>query len=107
MKKWRAYWLVAKNTWDEALTYRLNFAVWRLRVFLSLISTYFLWLTLLPTGSTIASYNQNAMLTYIVGGAILYAIVMSTRTAMVADDIVQGNLSNYLIRPVNYLLYYF
>lgn len=103
----KTYFLVARNTWDEALTYRLNFAVWRLRVFLSLISTYFLWLTLLPQGASIANYNQSLMLTYIVGGAIIYAIVMSTRAASVADDIVQGNLSNYLIRPVNYIWYYF
>ncbi len=107
MKKLTTYWLVAKNTWDEALTYRLNFAVWRLRVFLSLISTYFLWLTLLPKGSTIGIYNQASMLTYILGGSIMYSIVMSTRAAGVADDIVQGNLSNYLLRPVNYIFYYF
>ena len=103
----KSYYLVARNTWDEALTYRLNFSVWRLRVFLSLISTYFLWLTLLPRGSTYASYNQSTMLTYIVGGAIVYSIVLSTRVATVSDDIIQGNLSNYLLRPLNYILYYF
>lgn len=107
MKKLASYWLVAKNTWDEALTYRLNFAVWRLRVFLSLISSYFLWFTLLPKGSTIGDYNQATMLTYILGSAILYAVVMATRTASVADDIIQGSLSNYLIKPVNYIGYYF
>lgn len=107
MANWKTYYLVARNTWDEALTYRLNFTVWRLRVFLSLISTYFLWLTLLPKGSTIADYNQATMLTYILGGSILYSVVMSTRVASVADDIIQGNLSNYLLRPVHYIFYYF
>lgn len=107
MKKWKVYWLVARNTWDEALTYRLNFTVWRLRVFLSLISTYFLWFTLLPKGVSIATYNQETMLTYILGGSILYSVVMSTRGAGVVDDIVEGNLSNYLLRPLNYIFYYF
>ncbi len=81
--------------------------VWRLRVFLSLIVTYFLWLTLLPSGVSFASYNQKTMLTYILGSAILYAVVMATRAATVADDIVQGDLSNYLIKPLNYIGYYF
>ncbi|HEX7041806.1 MAG TPA: ABC-2 family transporter protein [Patescibacteria group bacterium] len=107
MASFRAYYLAARNTWDETLTYRLNFAVWRLRVFLSLISTYFLWLVLLPKGENIAGYNQSSMLTYIVGGGIVYSIVLSTRVAAVSDDIVQGNLSNYLLRPVNYIVYYF
>lgn len=107
MASWKTYYLVARNTWDEALTYRLNFTVWRLRVFLSLISTYFLWLTLLPKGTNFANYNQATMLTYIVGGAIVYSIVLSTRVATVADDIVQGNLSHYLLRPLNYIGYYF
>lgn len=107
MAHWKTYYLVARNTWDETFTYRLNFAVWRLRVFLSLISSYFLWLTLLPKGATFGNYDQATMLTYIVGGAIVYSIVLSTRVATVADDIIQGNLSNYLLRPLNYTFYYF
>lgn len=107
MASWKTYYLVARNTWDETLTYRLNFAVWRLRVFLSLISTYFLWLTLLPSGTNFANYDQATMLTYIVGGAIVYSIVLSTRVATVADEIVQGDLSNYLLKPMSYIGYYF
>lgn len=103
----KKYYLVARNTWDQTVAYRLNFVMWRFRVFLSLISTYFLWYTLLPPGKSIASYNQPTILTYILGGSIVYSIVLSTRVADVANDITQGDLSNYLIRPVNYILYYF
>lgn len=101
------YYLVARNTWDQTISYRLNFVVWRFRVFLSLVSTYFLWFTLIPSGKTIADYNQYAILTYILGGSIVYSIVLSTRVADVANDITQGDLSNYLMRPVNYIGYYF
>lgn len=107
MANWKTYYLVAKNTWDETLTYRLNFAVWRLRVFLSLITTYFLWVTLIPSGTSIVGYSHAIMLTYILGGSLVYSIVLSTRIATVADDIVQGNLSNYLLKPMSYLFYYF
>lgn len=104
MKK---YFLVARSTWDETVAYRLNFVMWRFRVFLSLITTYFLWFSLLPQGRSIADYNQATMLTYILGGSIIYSIVMSTRVADVANEIVQGDLSNYLTKPINYILYYF
>ncbi len=104
MKK---YYLVARNTWDQTVAYRLNFIMWRFRVFLSLISTYFLWFTLLPQGKSIAQYHQATILTYILGGSIVYSIVLSTRVADVAEEITQGDLSNYLMRPVNYIGYYF
>jgi len=101
------YYLVARNTWDQTVAYRLNFVMWRFRVFLSLITTYFLWFTLLPKGKIIGDYNQSKILTYILGGAIVYSIVLSTRVADVANDITQGDLSNYLLKPVNYIFYYF
>ncbi len=104
MKK---YYLVARNTWDQTIAYRLNFVMWRFRVFLSLITTYFLWLTLLPQGKVIGSYTQPTILTYILGGSIVSSIVLSTRVADVAEEITQGDLSNYLTRPVNYIGYYF
>lgn len=104
---YKKYYLVARNTWDQTVAYRLNFVMWRFRVFLSLISTYFLWFTLLPTGKAIGSYTQATILTYILGGAVLYSIVLSTRVGDVANEIIQGDLSNYLIRPVNYIGYYF
>ena len=103
----RKYILVAQNTWDQTIAYRLNFVMWRFRVFLSLITTYFLWLTLLPSGKSIGSYNQGSILTYILGGSIVYSIVLSTRVADVANEITQGDLSNYLMKPVSYIWYYF
>lgn len=103
----KSYYLVARNTWDEAVSYRLNFMVWRLRVVLQLLTSYFLWVTILPTGRHFGGYNQSMMLTYILGAAILSAFVLATRTSAVAEEITQGTLSNYLTRPLNYFLYYF
>lgn len=107
MANWKSYYLVARNTWDEAVSYRLNFMIWRLRVVLQLLTTYFLWYTVLPSGGKFGGYTQSMMLTYIMGTAILSAFVLSTRTSTVAEDITEGNLSNYLIRPINYFWYYF
>ncbi len=107
MSNLKSYYLVGRNTWDETVSYRLNFMVWRLRVVLQLLTTYFLWFTILPSGKYFAGYNQSMMLTYILGTAILSAFILSTRTSSVAEDITQGTLSNYLIRPLNYFWYYF
>lgn len=104
MKK---YWIVIKNTWDEMLTYRLNFMMWRIRMVLHVIAMYFLWLAVLPQDGAIGGYSQTMMLTYILGTSLLGAIVLSSRSYSVGDEINSGDLSNYLIRPVNYFSYWF
>ncbi|MBI2327292.1 ABC-2 family transporter protein [Candidatus Curtissbacteria bacterium] len=101
------YFQVAKNTWDETVSYRLNFVMWRIRVVLQIITLYFLWLSILPKDTTFLGYNQSLMLTYILGTSLLAAFVLSSRSYSVGDEINQGNLSNFLIKPINYFLYHF
>lgn len=101
------YLLVAKNTWEETLTYRLNLVMWRLRTNLSLLALYFLWFAIIPKDAIIFGYSQSLMLTYILGTAIMSAVVLSNRSYAIGDEINQGNLSNFLIRPINYFLYWF
>lgn len=103
MKK---YLLVAINTWSEVFTYRLNFFIWRFRSLVSLLPIYFIWLTIFSTRSSIFGYNESQMLTYVLGTAFINSIVISSRTYLIGDEINTGNLSNYLLKPINYFLYY-
>jgi ABC-2 type transport system permease protein len=104
MKK---YLLIAKNTWDEMLTYRLNFSMYRLRMVLGFLTMYYLWYALLPENGILFGYSQKLLLTYMFGTAIMQAFILSSRSYAIGDDINQGNLSNYLIKPLNYFLYWF
>lgn len=101
------YLSVAKLTWDETLTYRLNFTIWRIRSVLSLLTIYFLWFSVLPSGSSLAGYTQNSILTYIIGAYFVGAIVFSSRTPEIGDNINSGDLSIFLLRPINYFFYWF
>jgi len=87
--------------------YRLNFALWRLRVNLQLLTMYFLWLAILPKGVLFGAYDQSLMLTYILGGGFLSSMIISSRSQGVGDHIISGDLSNFLIRPINYFAYWF
>lgn len=89
------------------MIYRLNFVMWRVRVFLGLVTTYFLWLAVLPANGQLFGYSQNLMFTYILGTAIMSSLVLANRSYVIADDISSGNLSNFLLRPVNFFLYWF
>lgn len=104
MKK---YYIIARNTWDEMLTYRVSFIMWRLRNVIQLLTIYFLWSVILPTGKTLLGYSQSLMLTYILGTSLLDSIVLSSRTYAVGEEINNGNLMNFLLRPINYFMYWF
>lgn len=103
----KKYMLVAKNMWDQATSYRLNFVMWRFRQVLQLLTVYFLWSAILPPGKSFVGYNQSLMLTYIFGTSLVNSIILSSRIWEVADEINTGMLSNLLLRPMNYFVYWF
>lgn len=105
MKK---YLQVAKITWDEAITYRLNFVMLRLRIIFHVLTLYFLWLAVLPNKTDeLFGYTQASMLTYVLAISIVSALVVPIRSYAIGDEIVSGNLSNVLLKPINYFLYWF
>lgn len=102
-----AYLLVAKHTWDEYVAYRLNFAMWRVRSVLQLLTTYFLWFVVMPSSGTLLGYTRSSMLTYVVLSDLFSSIVLSSLTGEVGSEINSGDLSNYLLKPINYFAYWF
>lgn len=101
------YFRVFANTWSETLSYRLNFVMWRFRTVLQLLTMYFLWSTLIPTNGSLFGYSQSQMLTYILGTSLISSIVTATRTAELGEQINNGDLSNFLLKPINYMKYWF
>jgi ABC-2 type transport system permease protein len=103
MKK---YIQVMKNMWDEMVTYRLNFTMWRVRNVLGLLTLYYLWSSLLSGNASIGAYSKPLMLTYVFGTSFFNAVVLSSRTQEVGEEINKGDLSRFLIRPINYFFYW-
>jgi len=88
------------------MIYRLNFIFWRLRVVMQILVVYFLWLALFSGRNELFGYNQSQMLTYVLLTSLARSIILSTTTMEIGSIINQGNLSNYLIRPINFFRYY-
>lgn len=103
----RKYWYLIKLTWNEILEYRLNFVMWRVRWVLGLIAVYFLWLAVFPSTGSLFGYTKSLILTYILGTSLISSTVLSSKTIAIGDEINQGNLSNFLIKPINYFKYWF
>ncbi len=106
----RKYWQIIKNTWAEYSVYRLNFLVWRLRSFISFATIYFFWLALfsVPQGpGQFFGWSEREILTYILGVAVVRSVILSSRTIDVGGEITEGNLTNYLLKPLNFLRFWF
>lgn len=102
MKK---YLKICSNSLQEYFAYRLNFILWRVRVVVSILISFFLWQTIFKSKPLVFGYQEAQMLTYIILITFLNGVVLSTQTFRVAEEINSGSLSNFLIKPFNYFGY--
>lgn len=102
------YLTIFTISWQNELTYRLNFLVWRIRNILRLLMTYFLWKGVFVAKSQVFGYSQDQVLTYVFLVLIISTIVLSAPSSdNIGGEIGSGDLSNYLVKPVSYLMYWF
>lgn len=100
------YLRIITITWAEMLEYRLNFVLWRVRFVMQRLVVYFLWWALFSTRETFFSYTQSTILTYVLLVGIIATFVTGTRVYGVGELITHGDLSNILIRPINFFSLY-
>lgn len=104
----RKYLRIFSTSWQDELTYRLNFVLWRIRNILRLLLTYFLWSGVFLVNSKIAGYSSGQMLTYVFLVLVVQSLVLSAPSGeSMGGEIGSGDLSNYLVKPQNYLRYWF
>lgn len=105
MKK---YLTVFAIDWQNQFIYRLNFVLWRARNILRFLMTYFLWRGVFVSTPSVFGYSQAQLLTYVFLVLIVQTIVLSAPSAdNIGGEIGNGDLSNYLVKPVSYLKFWF
>lgn len=106
MKK---YFLIANATFQEYLIYRLNFLLWRLRNIFQLLVIYFLWASVfVDSGRMFFGYSQSQIFTYVIFSSFIRSYVTSGSSLNgVGANIVTGELTNYLVKPIGYIRYVF
>lgn len=105
MKK---YWSIFKISFQQEFAYKVSFVMWRFRNVLQIFVAYFLWDKIFSDPSRVVfGYDRSRILTYVFGIILVRAIVLSARAIDVSNDIAQGDLSNYLVKPISYFKYWF
>jgi ABC-2 type transport system permease protein len=101
------YWHVVKIGLSNTLVYRVNFFFRGAFSLLPLLATILLWRTIYRGQSgEVAGYSLAGMISY-----YLMVTIVDTLTAVTEDDwqiaadIKDGNISQFLLKPINYLAY--
>jgi ABC-2 type transport system permease protein len=101
------YWHVLNIGVQNSLTYRFNFLTRTLFGFIPLTAMLFLWRTIYEgkeAGATVGTYTLAQMISY-----YLLVTVVDTFTAVseddwqIAADIKDGRISQFLLKPIDYL----
>ena len=87
-------------------TYVLSVLAWRVRNVLRVLVIYVLWLSILSFYPAFSGYSTDSILTYILLAMMVQAVVFSSRTIDVSNDISSGDFSNILLKPIDYFKYY-
>jgi ABC-2 type transport system permease protein len=106
MKK---YWHVVGIGIQNNLTYRFNFLARTVFGFIPLIAVLYVWRTIYSgnaPGSTIGSYSMAEMISYYLLITLVDALTaVNEDDWQIAADIKDGNISQFLLKPVDYLVF--
>src|SRR6185295_16447462 len=104
MKK---YWHVVNIGIQNTLTYRVNFLFRSLFGLIPLFATISLWRAIFAgKESTVAGYTLASMISYYLVVTIVDALTaVNEDDWQIATDIKDGNISQFLLKPVDYLTY--
>ncbi len=99
------YWAVLKMGWQDALEDRAEFFIsfigWLVRLGISI----FLFAAIFSEKSEISGFNLQNTIVYFIIVQVLTTLVFTRVGFVVGTDIQKGDLSNYLIKPISYLLF--
>jgi ABC-2 type transport system permease protein len=107
----RKYWHVISTGIQNVMVYRVNFLMRAGFSLIPLMATIFLWRKIYEgkeTGSDVAGYSLAGMISYYLMITIVDAFTaVNEEDWQIAADIKDGNISQFLLKPIDYLTYRF
>jgi ABC-2 type transport system permease protein len=105
----RKYWHVINVGIQNNLTYRFNFFARTIFGFIPLLAVIYVWRAIYegkPNDPTVGGYSLSQMISYYLVVTIVDALTaVNEDDWQIATDIKDGNISQFLLKPINYLLY--
>jgi ABC-2 type transport system permease protein len=105
----KKYWYVISIGIQNNLTYRFNYLTRTLVSFIPLFAMLSLWRTVYhnkPSGSALSGFTQAEMIFYYLMVAVVDVLTaVNEDDWQIAADIREGNISQFLLKPIDYLWY--
>ena len=105
----RKYWHVINIGIQNTLVYRVNFLARSLFGLVPLLATLYLWRAIYrnqPSGEQVAGYSLAKMTSYYLAVTLVDMLTAVTDDDwQIAADIKDGNISQFLLKPMDYLKY--
>lgn len=98
------YLFFLKQYWQNMLTYRLSFMLWRLREFTSSLMALTVWQVIFANQEVVFGYQRNQIMAYVFLSTILHNLIATSSLNNLAGDIYSGKISTTLVKPVNIFL---
>lgn len=100
---WNVYKTAFGLSLQRQMAYRTDFVFAKIRDFIVFASLLFLY-GAIPAG--IGSYSQGEMQTYIFVAAMLTNVVFNLDTEKMANEIADGDVAKYLLKPLSFFGYW-
>lgn len=97
----RTYLISFQLALANELAHRANFLFGVARHFITFTSVLFVF-SALPAG--VGEYSREQTLTYVVMSAFVSSLIMAFASKPMLDEVSNGFLANYLVKPVHYFL---
>ncbi len=101
------YWTVFRINWQNALQYRGPTFISILGNLLHISVLLYLWNAIYRSGQSLGQYTLSNLITYYILQLMINSMVLSNISWDIVDEIREGTFSNFLVKPVNYLHYWF
>lgn len=91
----------------NSMEYRTNFLLSLISVIFPVTIQYFLWTAVFKASSqnVVYGYNYHQMIAYTISSAVIAKFTAGGFEWEVADDVKNGGLSKFIVRPIGYIRY--
>ncbi|MDD2201961.1 MAG: ABC-2 family transporter protein [Firmicutes bacterium] len=103
----RKYLIVIKNTIQSSAEYRANWLISIISFILPVVGIMYLWRAVFGESGQIAGYDLASLGTYYVLSRFLIQAIPQVVWREIGDNIKTGELNFFLLRPIDYVRYYF
>ncbi len=104
MKK---YFAIFKVNWQKSFEYRADFIGHLGMGIITFVVMYFIWTSVFKDVTIFSGYTFSSMMTYVMMTKFLHFVQRGNIGREISNEIREGRVSVYLLKPVNYVKWWF